>query len=46
MHPNAKRIHIGADEVYSIGKDNRCMNRLIGNLSSSKDRLKLDHISR
>ncbi|KAL3997639.1 Glycosyl hydrolase 20 catalytic domain family protein [Acanthocheilonema viteae] len=46
MHPNAKRIHIGADEAYTIGKDNRCVNRLIGNLNFSLDRLKLDHISR
>ncbi|VBB34847.1 unnamed protein product [Acanthocheilonema viteae] len=29
MHPNAKRIHIGADEAYTIGKDTRCVNRLI-----------------
>ncbi|CAG9535608.1 unnamed protein product [Cercopithifilaria johnstoni] len=46
MHPNAKRVHIGADEAYTIGKDIRCINRLTGNLNSSLDRLKLDHISR
>ncbi|VDK81558.1 unnamed protein product [Onchocerca ochengi] len=46
MHPNAKRIHIGADEAYTIGKDIRCLNRLVDNLNFSLDRLKLDHISR
>uniref|UniRef100_A0A0R3RIN7 Beta-N-acetylhexosaminidase n=1 Tax=Elaeophora elaphi TaxID=1147741 RepID=A0A0R3RIN7_9BILA len=46
MHPNAKRIHIGADEAYTIGKDIRCMNRLVGKLNFSMDRLKLDHITR
>ncbi|KAM3722042.1 Hexosaminidase [Dirofilaria immitis] len=46
MHPNARRIHIGADEAYTIGKDIRCLNRLMVNLNFSIDRLKLDHISR
>ncbi|KAK6105568.1 Glycosyl hydrolase 20 catalytic domain family protein [Brugia pahangi] len=46
MHPNAKRIHIGADEVYTIGQDFRCINRRMESLSFTMDHLKLDHISR
>ncbi|VDN81863.1 unnamed protein product [Brugia pahangi] len=46
MHPNAKRIHIGADEVYTIGQDFRCINRRMESLSFTVDHLKLDHISR
>ncbi|VDM13484.1 unnamed protein product [Wuchereria bancrofti] len=46
MHPNAKRIHIGADEVYTIGQDIRCINRRMESLSFTVDHLKLDHISR
>lgn len=46
MHPNAKRIHIGADEAYTVGKDIRCMKRCERNLNFCTDRLKLSHISR
>uniref|UniRef100_A0A915PK95 Beta-N-acetylhexosaminidase n=1 Tax=Setaria digitata TaxID=48799 RepID=A0A915PK95_9BILA len=46
MHPDARRIHIGADEAYSVGKDERCLRRLAVNLNSSVDRLKLEHITR
>lgn len=46
LHPNSRRLHIGADEAYTIGKDFRCSNRLANELHSSTDRLKLEHITR
>lgn len=44
LHPDSKRIHIGADEVYFIGRCNTCMERMIGKLWSNAD-LFLDHVS-
>lgn len=46
LHPDAKRLHIGADEAYSLGKDTRCSDRLIRSLNASVERLKLEHITK
>ncbi|KAK0411398.1 hypothetical protein QR680_005634 [Steinernema hermaphroditum] len=42
---NLTTIHIGADEAWSIAKDERCQHRLVSHLHNSTDRLKLEHIS-
>lgn len=44
LHPEAKRIHIGADEVYFIGRCNACQERMGAKLWSSSD-LFIDHVS-
>uniref|UniRef100_F1KS70 beta-N-acetylhexosaminidase n=1 Tax=Ascaris suum TaxID=6253 RepID=F1KS70_ASCSU len=46
LHPDVKRIHIGADEAWQIAKDGRCLERLRTELGFSTDRLKLAHIAR
>ncbi|XP_053993531.1 hexosaminidase D-like [Hylaeus volcanicus] len=44
-HPNAKHLHIGADEVYQIGECSRCLDAMIkGQLG--KKQLFLDHVSK
>ncbi|XP_043256949.1 hexosaminidase D-like [Colletes gigas] len=44
-HPNAKHIHIGADEVYQIGECSRCLDAMLkGQLG--KKRLFLDHVAK
>uniref|UniRef100_A0A1I7ZZF8 beta-N-acetylhexosaminidase n=1 Tax=Steinernema glaseri TaxID=37863 RepID=A0A1I7ZZF8_9BILA len=42
---NLTTIHIGADEAWSIAKDERCQQRLVSHLHNSTDRLKLEHIA-
>lgn len=44
-HPKSTMIHIGADEVYHIGKCNRCK-RLMTDLHISSHHLFLTHIKR
>ena len=44
LHPESKRIHIGADEVYFIGRCIVCQERMGAQLWSSSD-LFLAHVS-
>ena len=44
LHPDSKRIHIGADEVYFIGKCNRCQQRMSQRGWTTPD-LFIDHVS-
>jgi len=44
LHPKAKRIHIGADEVYFIAKCNTCQMRMSSRQWVSSSDLFLDHV--
>lgn len=44
LHPKAKRIHIGADEVYFIAKCNTCQMRMSNQQWVSSSDLFLDHV--
>lgn len=44
LHPGSKRIHIGADEVYFIGRCSSCQQRMNKNFWSNPD-LFIDHVS-
>lgn len=44
LHPESKRIHIGADEVYFIGRCTACQDRMNNKLWSTSD-LFIDHVS-
>ncbi|KAJ1363883.1 hypothetical protein KIN20_023842 [Parelaphostrongylus tenuis] len=50
LHPESKRIHIGADEAFHIAEDDRCLIRLakMGEKDERRalERLKLAHIAR
>ena len=45
LHPESKRIHIGADEVYFIGRCNACQERMNTKLWSTSD-LFIDHVGK
>ncbi|KAK6731168.1 hypothetical protein RB195_007559 [Necator americanus] len=49
LHPNSRRIHIGADEAFHIAEDQRCKDRLTEmneqNQKRALEKLKLSHIS-
>ncbi|XP_031846822.1 hexosaminidase D [Nomia melanderi] len=44
-HPNAKHLHIGADEVYQIGECSRCLETMVRK-QWGKKQLFLDHVSK
>lgn len=44
-HPNARHLHIGADEVYQIGECSRCLD-LMTKRQWGKKQLFLDHVSK
>ncbi|XP_057377052.1 hexosaminidase D-like isoform X2 [Daphnia carinata] len=44
LHPESKRIHIGADEVYFIGRCTACQDRMNNRLWSTSD-LFIDHVT-
>lgn len=44
-HPNAKHLHIGADEVYQIGECSRCLDVMVKR-QWGKKHLFLDHVSK
>lgn len=44
LHPNSKRIHIGADEVYFIARCNACQDRMGAHTWSNQD-LFMNHVS-
>ncbi|RCN41076.1 hypothetical protein ANCCAN_12959, partial [Ancylostoma caninum] len=50
LHPNSKRIHIGADEAFHIAEDHRCKARLSIMVEPDHrravEKLKLAHISK
>ncbi|XP_077502035.1 hexosaminidase D-like [Amblyomma americanum] len=45
LHPSAQYVHIGCDEVYSLGQCARCERRL-GAANITKDKLFLDHVEK
>ena len=45
LHPGIQRIHIGADEVYFIGKCSKCQSRISSQFWTPSD-LFLDHVTR
>lgn len=44
LHPDSKRIHIGADEVYFIGRCDACQSRLSRQMLTNSD-LFIKHVS-
>lgn len=44
-HPDAKHLHIGADEVYQIGECSRCLDVMVKR-QWGKKQLFLDHVSK
>uniref|UniRef100_A0A1E1X7S4 beta-N-acetylhexosaminidase n=1 Tax=Amblyomma aureolatum TaxID=187763 RepID=A0A1E1X7S4_9ACAR len=45
LHPNAQYVHIGCDEVYSLGQCARCERRM-GTANITKDKLFLEHVEK
>ncbi|CAI2321364.1 unnamed protein product [Caenorhabditis sp. 36 PRJEB53466] len=45
LHPNATRIHIGADEAYHVAEDKRCTDRMEKE-KIGRSQLKMNHIAR
>lgn len=45
LHPNSKRLHIGADEVYFVARCSACQNRMSAQMWSIPD-LFMSHITR
>ncbi|XP_014672485.1 PREDICTED: hexosaminidase D-like isoform X2 [Priapulus caudatus] len=43
LHPNSKFVHIGADEVWHLGKCSKCQERMQSE-SKTKEHLFLDHV--
>ncbi|XP_065339570.1 hexosaminidase D-like isoform X2 [Cloeon dipterum] len=46
MHPSAKTLHIGADEVWHLGVCSMCQAKLASLGESAKERLFLDHVTK
>lgn len=45
LHPNAQYVHIGCDEVYSLGQCARCERRMV-TANITKDKLFLEHVEK
>uniref|UniRef100_A0A915LMN7 Beta-N-acetylhexosaminidase n=1 Tax=Meloidogyne javanica TaxID=6303 RepID=A0A915LMN7_MELJA len=46
LHPTINSIHLGCDEAWHIAEEKLCKEQLVKTFENSKERLKLDHITR
>uniref|UniRef100_A0A914KP94 Beta-N-acetylhexosaminidase n=1 Tax=Meloidogyne incognita TaxID=6306 RepID=A0A914KP94_MELIC len=46
LHPTINSIHLGCDEAWHIAEEELCKKQLVTTFENSKERLKLDHITK